>query len=114
MVRVSLMLRPRTPSGAQDLLDGLRSLAVSTRLEPGCVSCSAWNDPMGVRYMEEWATEADMRQRIRSDGFTSVLSIVEAAADAQVQFDFVSKTRGLDYVKEVRDGTWTDARGRRP
>ena len=105
------MLRPRSPSGAHDLLEALQSVAVSTRLEPGCVSCSAWTDPMLVRYMEEWASEADMRQRIRSDGFTSVLSIIEAAADAQVQFDFVAKTRGLDYVKEVRESAGSDAPG---
>ena len=112
MVRVSIALRGRSPSGAQDLLDALRSLAVSTRLEPGCVTCSAWTDPTAVRYIEEWSTEADMRQRIRSPGFTSVLSIVEAAADARVQFDFITKTRGLDYVTEVRNSGWTESRGR--
>ena len=95
------MLRPR--ASAQDLLEALRFLAVSARLEPGCLGCSAWVDPDStVRYVEEWATEADMRRRVRSDGFTSLLAVVEAAQEPQVQFDFVTKTRGLDYVDEVR------------
>jgi hypothetical protein len=43
-----------------------------------------------------------MRRRVRSDGFTSVLAVVEAAQEPLVQFDFVTATRGLDYVAEVR------------
>jgi hypothetical protein len=56
-----------------------------------------------IRYEEEWATEEDIRRRIRSDRFTSLLSVVESAQEApRVQFDFVTTTRGLDYVAEVR------------
>jgi hypothetical protein len=43
-----------------------------------------------------------MRQRVRSDRFTSLLGVVESAQDPQVQFDFVTQTRGLDYVEEAR------------
>ena len=53
------------------------------------------------RYVEEWATEADMRLRVRSDRFTSVLAIVESAREADVHFDFVTTTRGLEYVEEA-------------
>ena len=57
-----------------------------------------------LHYAEEWATEADMRRRVQSDCFTSLLGVVlEAAAEPpRVQFDFVTNTRGLDYVEEVR------------
>lgn len=103
MVRLTIALHARTACVAQDLLDALRFLAVGTRLEPGCLACSAWSEPNAVRYVEEWTTEADMRRRVRSDGFTSVLSIVESAADPRVQFDFITITRGLDYVAEVRN-----------
>ena len=107
MVRLTIALHARSPCAAQDLLDALRFLAVSTRFEPGCVTCSAWSDPNSVRYVEEWTTEADMRRRIRSDGFTSVLSIVESATEPKVQFDFITRTRGLDYVAEVRNDVVT-------
>jgi hypothetical protein len=55
-----------------------------------------------VHYVEEWATEEDMRARVRSDRFTSLLSVVETAREATVHFDFVTQTRGLEYVAEVR------------
>jgi quinol monooxygenase YgiN len=103
MVRLIVALNAASARGAQDLLEALRFLAVSTRLDPGCQGCSAWVDQDStVRYAEEWTTEADMRRRVRSDGFTAVLAVVEAAQEPLVQFDFVTTTRGLDYVEEVR------------
>jgi quinol monooxygenase YgiN len=103
MVRLTVRLNATSARTARELLDALRFLVVGTRLEPGCLECSAWTDPDGkVHYVEQWATEADMRQRVRSDGFTSLLVVIEAATDPQVQFDFVTKTRGLDYVAQVR------------
>jgi hypothetical protein len=58
-----------------------------------------------VRYVEEWATEEAMRERVRSVRFTRLLEVFESAREAPcVQFDFVIATRGLDYVAEVRNG----------
>ena len=46
-----------------------------------------------------------MRLRVRSERFTRLLEVLESAPEAPpaVQFDFVTETRGLDYVAEVRD-----------
>jgi quinol monooxygenase YgiN len=77
---------------------------MSTRLEPGCLFCSVWTEPdSSVYYIEEWSTEADIRRRVESERFTSVLALIESVREPpHVQFDFVSVTRGLDYVEEVR------------
>ncbi len=76
----------------------------STRLEPGCRGCSAWTDAdLTVRYLEEWETEADMRQRVRSPRFTSLLAVMESTHERpDVRFDFVTRTRAIDYVAEIR------------
>jgi quinol monooxygenase YgiN len=104
MVRLTIALTPTSARSAHDLLDGLRFLALGTRLESACLGCSAWSDPDStVRYIEEWGTEADMRRRVRSDRFKSLLAILESAKEPRVQFDFVATTRGLDYVEEVRN-----------
>ena len=105
MVRLAVVLHSPSTRSAQDLLEALRFLALGTRLEPGCVQCLAWTDrDWTVHYVEEWATEADMRHRVRSDRFTSLLGVVESAQEPRVQFDFVTTSRGLDYVAEVRAG----------
>jgi quinol monooxygenase YgiN len=102
MVRLSIAVHATSARAAQDLLDALRFVVLSTQFEPGCLGCSAWIGSDAVRYVEEWTTEADMRRRVRSDGFTPVLAIVESASQHEVHFDFVTRTRGLDYVAEMR------------
>ena len=108
MVRLAVALHPPSTRSSQDLLEGFRFLVLGTRLESGCLGCSAWTDPDGtVRYIEDWATEQDMRRRVRSESFTSLLAIIESAEEPQVQFDFVTAVRGLDYIAEVRTGATT-------
>jgi quinol monooxygenase YgiN len=103
MVRLTVMLRPPARS-VQELVEAFRFLMVSTRLESGCIACSVWTEPdSSVHYVEEWSTEPDIRRRVGSDRFTSVLALMESVREPpHVQFDFVTVTRGLDYVEEVR------------
>jgi hypothetical protein len=62
------------------------------------------SDESVVRYLEEWDTEDAIRLHVRSERFTRLLEVLESApAPPSVQFDFVTQTRGLDYVAEVRD-----------
>jgi quinol monooxygenase YgiN len=107
MVRLTVALGASSQRYVQDLLEALRFLMSATRLESGCQGCSVWVDPdMTVHYVEEWETEADMRQRVRSSKFTSLLGVIESAQEQpRVQFDFVTSTRGLDYVTQVRSDT---------
>ena len=104
MVRLSVALRAASARDAFELLETLRFLMATTRQEPGCRDCSAWGErDFTVHYCESWATEADVRRRVMSAGFTSLLGVMECAtAPPLVQFDFVAMTRGLDYVEEIR------------
>jgi hypothetical protein len=104
VVRLTVKLVASTRS-APRLVQALQSLMVAVRLKPGCLTCSAWTDAdHAVHYQEDWATETDMRNRVRSDAFTLLLAVVEASEGTpHVQFDFVTKTRGLDYVAEARE-----------
>jgi hypothetical protein len=103
MVRLSVALQATTARSAAALLEACRFLSMSTRVDAGCVECSAWLETEAiVRYTEVWASEPDMRRRVSSDQFTSLLGVVESAREAAVQFDFVTNIRGLDYVEEVR------------
>ena len=106
VVRLAVALA--APAGGTDqLVHALRLLASPTRIEPGCLGCRVWtedNEATTVRYVEEWATEDAMRLRVRSTRFTRLLEVLESApAPPRVEFDFVTETRGLDYVAEVRD-----------
>jgi hypothetical protein len=108
MVRLGVVLNAPSARAAQELVDALRFIVLGTRPDPACLGCSAWTEPdWTVHYVEQWATEVDMRHRVRSAGFTPLLAILESTDDPSVQFDFVTTTRGLDYVAEVRSEVQT-------
>jgi quinol monooxygenase YgiN len=104
MVRLTVALRASSSRRAEELLETLRFLIASTRLEQGCEKCTVSVDPdFTVHYDERWATQADVRRRVRSSEFTSLLGLMECASEPpDVQFDFVTRARGLDFVAEVR------------
>ena len=103
MVRFTVTLTA-SANRVQDLVAAFRFLMVSTRLDRGCLGCSVWSEPdSSVHYVEEWSTEEAIRRRVGSDSFTSVLALLETVREPpHVQFDFVSTSRGLDFVAEVR------------
>jgi quinol monooxygenase YgiN len=105
MVRLTATLRPRTHRSCQDIVDALRFLAIGTRLESGCLGCSVATADEVVRYVEEWAGEPEVRQRVRSDRFTALLTLLDAVEQPDLRFDFIGGQRGLDYVEEIRRGT---------
>jgi quinol monooxygenase YgiN len=104
MVRLNVRLGADSVASLGNLLEALRFLIAATRLEPGCIGCSAWSESDStVHYLEDWETEADMRRRVRSLRFTSLLAVIESAdQQPHVQFDFVTATRAIDYVAEIR------------
>ena len=104
MVRVNVVFNPGTSRAVADLLDALRFVIGGTKLQPGCLGCSAWSDPdLTVHYVESWSSEEDLRHHVVSSLFTSLLAVVESMNEPpHVQFDFLSASRGLDYVAEVR------------
>ena len=104
MVRLAVVLAAPA-RGTKQLVHAFRLLASPTSLEPGCLGCRVWTEDheSWVRYEEVWATEEAMRLRVQSEGFTRLLELLESAPEApSLQFDFVTDTRGLDYVEEVR------------
>ena len=72
----------------------------------GCVGCSVAAD-LGnqgvVRYSEEWLTEGDLRERLRSDSFSHLATLIEDTTEPpRIEFTLPDQTRGFDFVEEVR------------
>ena len=104
MVRLDVVLSARTARDVEHLLDAMRFVVAETRLQEGCSDSSAWADPnLTVHYGASWVSEEALRPHVQSPLFTSLLAIVESMGmPPRLQFDFVSHSRGLDYVAEVR------------
>jgi quinol monooxygenase YgiN len=110
MVRLIITINATSEGESVRHVDALQSLMKATRLENGCLGCWVRTEGEGsytVHYEEEWASEDDIRRRVRSSRFTSLLALLETASrPPQVQFDFVTTTSGLEYVMAVRDQAW--------
>jgi quinol monooxygenase YgiN len=109
MVRLSVVLHAPNAQAAA-IASALRVLMRGTRLEPGCTECQVWShlddedlSQVQVHYEERWVSEKSMEERVRSEAFTKVLELLEGAVEPPlVEFDFVSRHQGLDYVEAVR------------
>ena len=107
VVRLTLTLTA-PPGESWRLADALRSLMIPTRRERGCLSCQLQlstesNDPSRIQYVEDWSSEEDLRDQLRSDRFARLLTVMDqASVPPEIRFDVAGRVRGLDYVEEVR------------
>jgi quinol monooxygenase YgiN len=93
----------------RSLVIALHSVAADIRTRHGWVHCSVSTDIESrgtIRYAEEWQSEDDLRRRLASDSFLQLVSLIEDAAQApQIEFALAGRTRGFDFVEEVRGGS---------
>ena len=105
MVQMHLTLMARRGCAA-DLVQALHSLALSVQAESTEARCAVFLEacrPESVCYVEEWPDEEGLNDRVRSGAFLRLLAVMETAVTAPtLEFRFVSATRGLDYVEQVR------------
>jgi quinol monooxygenase YgiN len=84
----------------------LHTVAAETRPSRGCIGCSVAADIRSrgiVRYSEEWLTEEDMRERVRSESFSQLFALIEDSAQPpRIEFTLPHRIRGFDFVEEVR------------
>ena len=84
----------------------LHSIAAETRMTHGCLGCSVAADLSHrgtVRYTEEWLTEQHLRRQMQSDTFSQLITLIEGATEPpRIEFALPDRTRGLDFVAEVR------------
>jgi quinol monooxygenase YgiN len=102
-----MAVRWSAPIGqAHRIAMALHSMMDETLASHGCVACavSTHISSRGViRYVEEWKTEEDLRQRLRSSTFASLAALMEdVARPPQVEFRLPGGRRGLDFVEDVQ------------
>jgi quinol monooxygenase YgiN len=105
MVQLTLKLRVN-PGCVSDVTHALRVVLLAAQWHRGWVRAQAYRDlgdPDTLHYVEEWLTCEDAAREIRSARFGRLLELMEAAAEPpDLQFQFITGVRGLDYVAEVR------------
>ena len=94
------------PGQEEHTLRALRSLADSVRAQPGCAAAEILREgtaPAAFVYAETWHDEGHLARRVTSPDYALILGLVESSAEPpSVEFHFVSETRGLAWVEELR------------
>jgi quinol monooxygenase YgiN len=99
-------LRIPTASHRADVLRALRAQLGPTRVQPGCERCDLYQgveDPDVFTLIEEWASQAELDVRLRSDAYRSVLGALDFSREQPgIQFDTVLKREGVEVIASAR------------
>jgi quinol monooxygenase YgiN len=105
MVFANIRLSPARRNRAK-LLEILRSVRRLTIVRPGCLGCwldeeDALHNP--IRYGEQWASEDDLYEHIRSRLYRQILTAIELSRQPpDVTFHYVSNSKGMELIEAVR------------
>lgn len=95
-----------SPPESGAILSALHALMVAVRGEPGCICChltTEMGDRTGLRYIEKWKNEEDLKRQLRSARFARLAELMERAIEPpRVEFALAAGVRGLEYAGEVR------------
>jgi quinol monooxygenase YgiN len=90
----------------EELRRALRALIGPIRVEPGCLGCHLYADveqPHALTLVEEWATDADVERRLRSDDYRLLLQLMELSPHPpKISFHVIELTQGLDRIQQAR------------
>jgi quinol monooxygenase YgiN len=107
MFQLNVRLRAQ-PHKVDETIRALRSIVLATQAERGVLASRIYQDADNPRMLcleEDWSSEPLLQSYIRSSWFTTLLLLMETAADPPIlQVQFVGEVRGFDYVDEVRFG----------
>ena len=88
------------------LLQALRSVVHTAMSRPGLLRCGLYEDtsrPGALLYVEEWRSRDDLHREVRSDRFTRLLAVMEAAAARpELELRFIGEIKGIAWVADIR------------
>jgi quinol monooxygenase YgiN len=106
MILVTIKIDARS-SKQKELTQTVNALAERVRQEAGCVSSQLYRDVKNENelcLLEEWATEADLDEHLRSQNFGVLRGAVKAlGAQTEMRFHTVSQTRGEEVIEQARE-----------
>ena len=106
MILSKLRLFP-APEKRRQVLTALRSVQGPTQAEPSCSASEVYEEDgpeAAVLYVEEWNSESEFRDHVRSELYRRVLAAIDLSKSApEVCFYSVSNIQGLELVQEIRE-----------
>ena len=101
-------LRMKMPArNVAEAMGILRSVAVRTRVQPGCISCRIYQDTQDkqvVMVEEFWKSQEELDRHLRSVEYRTVLLVVEMASEKpEIRFSEISHSTGVETIEKARN-----------
>jgi len=108
MILSKLRLFPG-PKQRGQVLATLRSVLGPTQAERSCLGAHLYEEvgsEAAILFVEEWESESEFREHVRSELYRRVLAAVDLSKSApEVRFYHVSNVQGLELVQQIRDSS---------
>jgi quinol monooxygenase YgiN len=105
VILASICIRP-VEGRMESVLRTIQRLLEPVRVQPGCLGfrCSRDIEDENVLVLEgRWQTESNLRGHVRSEGFRTILSLLEESGEKPtVEFHHVTRTDGMEMIGELR------------
>ncbi len=96
------------PERRDEIVHTLRALVEPTAIRRGNISCRLYQeieDENALTLIEEWESQADVDNHIRSDDFRKILAVMDMSSEPpEIGFNRISETAGMEKVRSVREG----------
>jgi quinol monooxygenase YgiN len=91
----------------EEVMAVLGPMVERTREERGCSGCELHRDALEenvLAYEEWWETEEDLERHLRSEGYRTLLLVMEMArVPPEVAFETVSHVAGIEKIERARE-----------
>jgi len=99
---IRIMVSPEKRNASLDLL---KSIIGPIQVKPGCSNCRIYQDLEDKNclvMMQEWESEAELHNFIRSGDYRKILALIDLSREPpEIQFNTVSNADGIEFIERV-------------
>jgi quinol monooxygenase YgiN len=100
------------PDRRAEVLEVFRAIQGPVQAQPGCTACHIYEEQgpePAVVLVERWDSQVALEAHLRSEAYRRILSHRALGRSAEVSFDYVSATEGMDLIERSRTPGGTTA-----
>ena len=94
-----------SPEKRNATLELLKSINGPIQVKPGCISCRIYQDLEDkncLAMMQEWESEAELHNFIRSGDYQKILALIDLSRETpEIQFNTVSNAGGIEFIERA-------------
>ncbi len=95
-----------SPKRQAEIFKMIRSLIEPIRVQPGCMSCNAYQSldmPGKLLITQTWSSQQALERYVSSPEYRKTLALIDLSEQTpSVNFHNINQTGGLEYIRAIR------------